>query len=244
MTMDSRPDKTSLDRLEIRKAAIISAHGDQVISGSTYQPWTLDSRFMELSERVRAFTLVDTIRCHELWSLVAETAKIEGDILEVGVWRGGTGCIMAARAQMLGRKGDVFLCDTFRGVVKAGVHDDGYSGGEHADTDIEIVNQLLVTLGVRNCILLPGIFPDETGPVIASRRFSLCHIDVDVHESARVVFDWVWPRMGAGGVVVFDDYGFRACPGITMLCDDLRARQDLVFVHNLNGHAVLVKTAA
>lgn len=77
---------------------------------------------------------------------------------------------------------------------------------------------------------------------IASRRFSLCHIDVDVYESARDIFDWVWPRMAPGGVVVFDDYGFRGCVGITMLGEDLRARQDLVFIHNMNGHALLVKT--
>ncbi|MDT4907456.1 MAG: hypothetical protein QOI69_697, partial [Pseudonocardiales bacterium] len=30
-------------------------------------------------------TVVDHMRCHEWWSLVAETAKIDGDILEAGV---------------------------------------------------------------------------------------------------------------------------------------------------------------
>jgi O-methyltransferase len=44
--------------------------------------------------------------------------------------------------------------------------------------------------------------------------------------------------------VVFDDYGFRGCVGITLLAEELRARQDLVFVHNANGHAILVKTKA
>jgi O-methyltransferase len=44
--------------------------------------------------------------------------------------------------------------------------------------------------------------------------------------------------------VVFDDYGFKGCIGIAMLGEDLRTRQDLVFIHNTNGHAILVKTRA
>jgi O-methyltransferase len=240
---DSPMSRSAID-IEARKARFAAVHGDQILTCSTFRAWDLDPDFMGLYSRVQPFTLVDHIRCHELWNFVSETAKIDGDILEVGVWRGGTGCIMAARAQMIGRKGEVFLCDTFRGVVKAGASDPNYSGGEHADTDIEIVNQLLADTNVHNCIILQGIFPDETGPVIASRRFSLCHIDVDVYESARDVFDWVWPRMSPGGAVVFDDYGFRGCIGITMLAEDLRARQDLVFIHNANGHAILVKTKA
>ena len=42
--------------------------------------------------------------------------------------------------------------------------------------------------------------------------------------------------------MVFDDYGFSSCVGITVLAEELRIRADLVFVQNINGHAVLVKT--
>ncbi len=240
---DDAFDTTGVD-IAARKARFVAAHREPVLSCATLQPWHLEPDFLELYHSVRSNTLVDHMRCYELWSLVTETAKIDGDILEVGVWRGGTGCIMAARAQMIGRKGDVFLCDTFRGVVKAGTSDAAYAGGEHADTNIGVVNRLLMENNVHNCIVLQGIFPEETGETIASRRFSLCHIDVDVYESARDVFAWAWPRMPVGGVVVFDDYGFKNCIGIAMLGEDLRARQDLVFIHNNNGHAILVKTKA
>jgi O-methyltransferase len=242
--MNDSPFDTKDVDIAARKARFAAAHREPVLSCATLQGWHLEPDFLELYRRVHSNTLVDHMRCYELWSLVAETAKVDGDILEVGVWRGGTGCVMAARAQMIGRKGDVFLCDTFRGVVKAGTSDATYKGGEHANTNIGIVNQLLMENNVHNCIILQGIFPEETGDTIASRRFSLCHIDVDVYESARDIFDWVWPRMPIGGVVVFDDYGFKNCIGIAMLGEDLRARQDLVFIHNNNGHAILMKTKA
>ena len=75
------------------------------------------------------------------------------------------------------------------------------------------------------------------------RRFCLCHIDVDVYDSALHVLEWVWPRMPVGGVVVFDDYGFSSCTGVTQLVNDRMAQRGALTLHNLNGHAVIVKTA-
>ena len=63
----------------------------------------------------QANTLVDIWRCYELWSLVGELRDVPGAILEVGVWRGGTGALMATRAGALGIDEPVFLCDTWAG---------------------------------------------------------------------------------------------------------------------------------
>jgi O-methyltransferase len=53
--------------------------------------------------------------------------NIQGSILEVGVWRGGTGAILAKGAEANGKR--VFLADTFEGAVKAGSKDTPYIGG-------------------------------------------------------------------------------------------------------------------
>ena len=79
---------------------------------------------------------------------------------------------------------------------------------------------------LTNVELLQGVFPDETADRIADSRFRLCHCDVDVYRSAKDVFDWVWPRLAPGGVVVFDDYGFPACPGVTKFVDEQRLLGD------------------
>jgi O-methyltransferase len=50
--------------------------------------------------------------------------------------------------------------------------------------------------------------------------------------------------MPVGGVVVYDDYGFLRCDGITRHVDEQRGRPDRRVIHNLNGHAVVVKTAS
>ncbi|MBI5007563.1 MAG: class I SAM-dependent methyltransferase [Nitrosomonadales bacterium] len=208
-----------------------------------YSPWAADTDFMEIHEAVRENTMVDIYRLHELYSLVRQLGKLpEGDILEVGVWRGGSGALLARTAALAGLSSRVFLADTFRGVVKAGSRDSKYTGGEHADTSLDIVENLLgEKLKLENFSILQGVFPEQTGAEIAGRSFRLCHIDVDVYESARDVNEWVWPRLVPGGMVVYDDYGFEPCVGVTRYVNEQLALEDRLILHNLNGHALVIK---
>jgi O-methyltransferase len=200
---------------------------------ATYSPWLSDDRFMDVYEDVKSHTLVDIYRCYELWTLAKQLP--EGAILEVGVWRGGTGAILAAANE--GRR--VYLADTFTGVVKAGSQDTRYKGGEHADTSKGAVLELLESLGLQ-AIVLEGVFPDETGTRVLE-PIAMLHCDVDAYESTRDIVLWTLPRLVRGGVMVFDDYGFSGCEGVTTLCNELRGDRSLLFLHNLNGHAIFVK---
>ena len=149
---------------------------------------------------------------------------------------------MAKKASLDGSKHPVYLCDTFEGVVKAGAQDTRYHGGEHADTSQGIVENLLRVLEVPDARILKGVFPDQTAHLIEpGARFSLCHVDVDVYQSAKEVMAWVWERMVPGGIVVFDDYGFAGCEGITKYVNEQVTESDRLVLHNLNGHAVMVK---
>jgi O-methyltransferase len=208
---------------------------------STYAPWESDQDFRHVYEHVRKNTLVDVWRLYELWSIVGELADVPGAILEVGVWRGGSGALMASRAKALGSEDGVYLCDTWEGVVKTGEVDTYYRDGKHDDTSLGIVEKLLAGMGLDRVECLQGIFPDDTGDKVADQTFRLCHIDVDVYQSAKDVLDWVWPRLSPEGMVVFDDYGFPACPGITQFVDEQRMQADRLVLHNINGHGLIVK---
>ena len=218
---------------------------DYVYPIANYAPWNSDAGFSSAYQSIRANTLVDIYRCWELWALAGQTEKLGGGILEVGVWRGGTGALMAKRAQLDEAKDPVYLCDTFEGVVKAGAQDTTYKGGEHADTAQHMVEDLVRALDLKNVRILKGVFPDETGHLVdPGARFRLCHIDVDVYSSARDVMDWIWERIVPGGVVVYDDYGFNFCEGITKYVNEQVRETDRLVLHNLNGHAIVVKTPA
>jgi O-methyltransferase len=224
-----------------RHAAMRSGEHELAYPIATYAPWKADQEFLSAYTAIRRHTFVDIWRCYELWSLVGELREVPGAILEVGVWRGGTGALLAKRASSLGLDDTVYLCDTWTGVVKAGEVDIYYRDGKHDDASRDIVESLVGRLGLSNVELLQGMFPEDTGDQIPDRTFRLCHCDVDVYESARGVLEWVWPRLTPGGVVVFDDYGFPACPGVTKLVNEHRLRDDRLVLHNLNGHGLIVK---
>ena len=210
---------------------------------ATYSPWMDDEAFRKAYAAVEKSTLVDVYRCYELWQLVAESAKAgAGDLIEIGVWRGGSGALIAQRSLIDGQGGTVYLCDTFAGVPKAGASDSVYRGGEHADTDRGRVEGLIARLSLGNVRVLEGVFPNDTGETCQDRRFRFCHIDVDVYQSAKDVLEWVWPRLIIGGIVVFDDYGFHDCGGVTKLFNEQYGRRDRVLLHNLNGHGIAIKT--
>jgi O-methyltransferase len=225
----------------VRGEAVRSGAHEMAYPISTYAPWESDQDFRHVYQQVRKNTLVDVWRLYELWAIVGELADVPGAILEVGVWRGGSGALMAARAAALGIEDQVYLCDTWEGVVKTGALDTYYRDGKHDDTSVGIVERLLADMRLDRVECLQGIFPDDTGDKVADQTFRLCHIDVDVYQSAKDVLDWVWPRLSPQGMVVFDDYGFPACPGITQFVDEQRMQADRLVLHNINGHGLLVK---
>lgn len=211
--------------------------------GATYAPWLSDGEFSLWCGKIAGNTLVDQYRCFELWELIGQLGDTPGDLLEVGVWRGGTGALIAHRAQALPGHRKVYLCDTFSGVVKATSNDSTYRGGEHADASEDRVRQFLAQLEIDNAVILAGIFPDVHRQTVGDETFCFAHIDVDVYQSAKEVFEFVWPRLSVGGAIVFDDYGFESCDGIPKLLDEYRLQPGKLAIHNLNGHALVVKTA-
>lgn len=212
---------------------------------ANYTPWQGDPDFLNIYYQIKDNTLVDIYRCYELWQLVHKLNTLDpaAAILEVGVWRGGTAGIMSQQLTNLKSTATLYLADTFSGVAKAGEKDSFYKGGEHNDTSQYMVEDVLKNISkYLNYKILKGIFPDDTAHQIpADEQFGICHIDVDVYESAKDILEWVWNKLIPGGVVVFDDYGFHSCTGVTKLVEEYRYYPDRQIIHNLNGHAVMIK---
>lgn len=212
---------------------------EQIIPYASYAPWANDEEFLQTYSAIQDFTLVDKYRCYELWYFAKQVASLVGDVIEIGVWKGGTGSLIA-KASRINDNSTVFLCDTFEGVVKAGENDTRYKGGEHSDTNEGIVKGLLESFHLNNAVVLKGIFPDHFKKQMQDKSFKFCHIDVDAYLSAKDVFEYIWPRMTVGGVVVFDDCGFHGCDGVTRLFNEINVPNGFK-TYNLNGHGIISK---
>lgn len=225
------------------KMSLAAKAGYQIIIPfATYAPWLKDATFLASYERIKGVSLVNIYQCWELWKLIDETENTPGDVIEVGVFKGATSAIMAARLKQNQSPAKFICCDTFEGVVKASDADNFYKGGEHKDTSLNFVTNLLTqTFHLTNVVFLKGIFPDETGHQVQDSRFRLCHIDVDTYQSGKEVLNWVWDRLSPGGIVVFNDFGYPRTRGITRLVEENRSRKDCLVIHNLNGHGIMIK---
>lgn len=210
-------------------------------SNSDYARHLHDAEFAKASALADPYTLVDGLRRHELWTLIGQATKLApGGYLEVGVWRGGTGLLIAQAMRHFGAAGTLYLADTFSGVVKAGDRDGHYVGGEHADVSHADVVRLFEAHAQVEVEILVGIFPEDTADRVTG-DLRLVHVDVDVYQGAKDVVEWCYERIVPGGLVVFDDYGFSHTDGIAKLGDEYEKDSRFVFLHNVNGHAVLIK---
>ena len=131
---------------KLESTSTLYSHELVLPMNSTYSPWYGDTDFRAVYDAIGGHTFVDQYKCYELWQLLGQLADVEGDVLEVGVWRGGTGTLLAKRAHTLSMDAEVLLADTFEGVANAGGKDPWYRGGEHADTSATIVRGLAARL--------------------------------------------------------------------------------------------------
>jgi O-methyltransferase len=225
-------------RLSFKQLKTGLAHS-LVIPSATYSPWLDDQNFQQILESVSKNTLVDTYRLWELYQISHQLREVDGDVLEVGVWRGGSGALIAD--VIANQNKTIYLADTFMGVVLAGESDSVYIGGEHKDTSVEMVDEVFMRMGLTNYKKLIGEFPKETSNEMISTNLSMVHIDVDVYSSAKGVWEWIQPYLGPRSIVVFDDYGFISCSGVTKFVNEIKEDSSYHFVHNLNGHAIFIK---
>tara|TARA_Y100001935_G_C17311426_1_gene516719 strand:+ start:5959 stop:6633 length:675 start_codon:yes stop_codon:yes gene_type:complete len=213
-----------------------------LINTNEYTPWLNNEEFNLIYNKVQLNTLSTYHRCYELWNLIKESKKLSGEIIEIGTWRGGSGALIAYQSKKHCPNSKVYLCDTFKGVVKSGENDNNYYDGEHSDTSKSDVENLLKKLNLNNTKILEGVFPEETSHQIDQNEvFRFCHIDVDVYDSAKSIMDWIWPKIVPGGIIVFDDYGALNCSGIIKLVNEEKDKNDRLFIHNINGHAIFIK---
>lgn len=213
----------------------------QIIPKASYAPWLSDAQFLRIFDSIQDHTLVDVYRCYMLWDMLRGIAGDEGDVLEVGVWKGGTSLLMA-HALKTG-VGTLYMADTFSGVVNASEKDTLYKGGEHADTSTDIVRELFLkhNMIVADEQFIIGNFPANMLQTPFT-KLKFVHIDVDTYLSAKQTFEFANNFLTPNAIVVFDDYGFWGCEGVTKFVNELKLNNsNLRVIYNLTGQAFVTR---
>jgi hypothetical protein len=188
-----------------------------------YQP-DFDADLIALCERVKPYTLTSPERIAALREAVRYVVRagIPGDVVECGVWRGGSMMVVALTLVELGvTDRDLHLFDTFTHMPFPGEEDvdlfgvpaaDAYEAASAAEAfrylTLDEVRAALVATGYpeERMHFVPGLVED-TIPDAAPERIALCRLDTDWYRSTVHEMEHLFPRISAGGVLLVDDYG-------------------------------------
>jgi hypothetical protein len=136
-------------------------------------------------------------------ALARAQSRQPGDMAEVGVFEGATARIICEA------KGDktLHLYDTFDGLPEPAEFERRVHRAKMFACSLDSVKQYLA--GYNAVVFYKGRFP-ETADAARDKRFSFVHLDVDLYESTRACFEFFYPRMVPGGIMLSHDYSILA----------------------------------
>ncbi|MBM2829335.1 MAG: macrocin-O-methyltransferase domain protein [Gammaproteobacteria bacterium] len=190
-------------------------------------PSDLDQESVDIIRRVKPYTMTSTERLFSLIQAVRYVLKtnIPGDIVECGVWRGGSMMAVAYTLKQLEVcDRDLYLFDTFEGMTRPTNDDIDFqdqpaskrfersqrsnNSSEWCHVSIEDVQRNLFTTeySKERIKFIKGRVED-TIPDSAPDRISILRLDTDWFESTRHELTHLYPRLSKGGVLIIDDYG-------------------------------------
>ena len=148
--------------------------------------------------------LLSDLEAAQIYRLVRALREVEGEMAEVGVYRGASSRIIREAEPVK----PFHLFDTFEGLPKTSAKDQTFSEGLYRSS----IQDVQGYLGrYKNLHFHPGLFPGTTSPV-ANARFSFVHLDVDLYESTLSGLEFFWPRLVPRGVILSHDYS--TSPGV------------------------------
>jgi O-methyltransferase len=218
-----------LNRVLLRAANMMSPRVAASGAAAAPQDLGLEAETLALWERVKARTMTSLMRIDALRSSVEHVEKnaIEGDIVECGVWRGGS--IMAAGLTLMrlgAARRRLWLYDTFEGMPPPSAVDRDFMGRSAADllagespetshiwarSSLEDVKAGMADTGYPAELVNYVVGPVEsTLPGTIPKRIALLRIDTDWYSSTYHELVHLWPRLSPGGILIIDDFGHWA----------------------------------
>jgi O-methyltransferase len=214
-------------RTSARKLANMLGVRNDGSAGNRYPP-DYDAETIALFETVKPYTMTSIERVAALQNATKYVArhKIPGDIVECGVWKGGSMMTVAKTLIECGSTDrSLFLFDTFEGMPPPSNADKDLGGNDAAQimkqSQNNRANDPVWAVGpledVKQAMQLTGYDPfkivyvkgkvEDTIPQRAPKQIALLRLDTDWYESTYHELVHLYPRLSVGGVLVIDDYG-------------------------------------
>lgn len=176
------------------------------------------------------------------------TLELDGLIAECGCFRGLSSYLLCSRLKRADPAFDgsgFSIFDSFRGLSEPRPEDaltpetgpsaplpSDIRAGQFAASLEEVQRALAPFPGIR---YFPGWIPDAF-PEGGEERYRFVHVDVDLYQPTKDSFEYFWPRLVPGGVIVCDDYNW---PGGKQAVEDFCRARGLSFELSAARQAVV-----
>ena len=177
--------------------------------------------YSKVGTRKSKYTLTSMERCYSLYKTIQYIVKgkVLGDIVECGVWRGGSAMLAALTLienKQTHRK--IYLYDTYEGMPEPTDKDIDLHGTpyrliwekekEGLTVSLDEVKENMSSTGYpkENIIFVKGMVED-TIPNTVPNQVALLRLDTDLYESTYHELIHLYPKVTPHGVIIIDDYG-------------------------------------
>jgi len=173
---------------------------------------------------------------------VESALKLDGDLVELGVFKGHTTAFVAEYVDFSKYAKNWYLYDTFAGIPVEDMNNeswietnrlsygDTYSYEEVADRFKSYPNIHVIQGRV------PDVFRDHPPPP----RIAFLHVDLNSAKAEVAALDYLFASIVAGGIVLFDDYGWAVCDEQHQAIDTWAKQRSLSVLELPTGQGLLV----
>ncbi|WP_417458029.1 TylF/MycF/NovP-related O-methyltransferase [Kordiimonas sp.] len=185
-----------------------------------------DPVFSELFAASKLYTMTDKPAMFALYSAVNHVLdrNIAGDIVECGVWRGGSALLAGLIMKKRGISGrSLYLYDTFEGMSEPTEHDVDKNGNTASSLMEKFsdengwcyasVQDVSNTFRQQNFAFPVNLIKGDVLKTIPQKRpnvISVLRLDTDWYQSTKCELEYLYPKLTTGGVLIIDDYGHWA----------------------------------
>lgn len=182
-------------------------------------------------------SMLSHLELQRLTNLIEKTLHVEGSVIELGVYRGGSLAQIAKTLQKHNSDKIVYGLDTFEG------HPYEEKGTRHVqgrfyDNNCSKVKKAMAKMGLTNVSVIKGKFAD-TFPQLKDETFSFAHLNCNVYLSYKQSLEFLLPRMAKNGIIYSQDYNSSDSVGANKAMEEIIGKENLIIFPDKSAYYVV-----